>query len=131
MGIDTQVREPVRREPVDLFCDPSYARDCGEGVAEGEPSATKTAPGPSHVIATLMPGHEQPPVGARVFMFADQGAMVTICALDPRPRPIGHVVGSEALEVAQACRARVRNLIGTVVRGGAQSSEFEVQIHAT
>ena len=132
MGIDTQVRAPVVREPIDLFFDPAYASAGSNGGADNGCLADSSSV-PMIVTARLAPGQDRVSDGTLVFILSPEAGTATIWVAHPAPRRLGHVIGPGAQQVARACRAAVQALTGTVVAGVAegQADELRVRLHGT
>lgn len=131
MGIDTQVRDPAPKEPIDLFIDPTYAGGGSDGMANDRCLADSSLSIPTTVNARLSPGQGSVSAGTRVFILSLEAGSATLWVTDPGPRCLGQVMGSEAQQIARVCQAAVRGLIGTVVSGvtGGRGDELRVQIH--
>ena len=131
MGIDTQVRDPVPREPVELFFYPAYAGDGPEGETDdGCPDDSSSIP--ATVDARLSPGQSSVPAGTLVFILSLESGTATLWVTVPTPRCIGRIVEPQAQQIARACRTAVGGLTGIVVAGGTGGHDdgLRVQIRA-
>ena len=128
MGIHTQIRDPIPREPVDLFFDPTYASDASDGASDCKSPTDSSLPIPAIVNARLSPGQDSVPTGTRVFILSLEAETATLWVTDPAPRRLGQIIGPEGQQIARACQTAVSSLSGIVVPGVARGRNDELRV---
>ena len=130
MGILTNRRDPVVREPVVLIEDRSYADDYDKnnnGASNGvsEP--------PLFVTAVPDPNIEPPPPGTEVFVICPMDDEPTIWTSDPTRGRVGCVEGLEALEIAHLCQSNQQGLTGKIenCEDGGNPNDLRIRINAS
>ena len=110
MGILTNTRKPVEREPVVLVNDHLYEdehhHDSGRSSNDFQI--------PSFVDARLDQGANPPPPGTGVFIICPGEGKPTAWTSDPMSGEVGCVEGLEGAEIARFCQFHQRGLTGTI-----------------
>ena len=115
MGIDTLVRDPIVRSPIDLFHDPRYSEWVDDSTCSESLTVSSSSPRIPRLVTMQLAqndGDLQP--GTQVLITSFGADVASVWVLVPGPRCLGQITGTAGPMYAAACKQTVGSIPGIV-----------------